>query len=41
MRARAVQCTEVGVTVSTKVGRCVNVCVVVQGNRGKDEGKGA
>ena len=39
VRARAMQCAEVGVTVSAKAGRRVNVRVVVQGNCGKDEGK--
>ena len=41
MRARAVQCAEVGATVSAKAGRRVNARVVVQGNRGKDKGKRA
>ena len=41
MRARAVQCAEVGTTVSVKAGRRMNVRVVVQGNCGKDEGKRA
>ena len=41
VRARAVQCTKGGTTVSMKAGRRVNVHVVVQGNRGKDEGKRA
>ena len=39
VRARAMQCTEGGTTVSVKAGRRVNVRVVVQGNCGKDEGK--
>jgi hypothetical protein len=38
VRVRAVQCAEVGATVSTKAGRRVDVYMVVQGNRGKDEG---
>ena len=41
VRVRAVQCTKGGTTVSVKAGRRVNVHVVVQGNRGKDEDKRA
>ena len=39
VRVRAMQCTEVGVTVSAKAGRCMNAHVVMQGNHRKDEGK--